>query len=118
MEVNSCGLELIFFFQSPASTHRNLSDWRFIQPPAVSVKSITAQCVTAVAMAGQSKLLHPHSIAPLLQAAELNLTSGCHRLHCPPLSVQLCISTFTTLSSYLYHLMAFILKCDLLYIII
>lgn len=60
--------------RKPASTHRKHHDREFSQS---SVKSIAAQCVTAVAMARRSKPLRCHPVAPLLQAAELNLTSGC-----------------------------------------
>lgn len=78
----------------PASPHRNHNDRDSSQRPEVGVKSIAAQCVTAVAMARRSK---PSTITPtitptpLLRAAELNLTSS------PP--VRLCISTFTTRAS-------------------
>ncbi len=69
--------------RKPASRHRNHDDPGCSQPPEVGVKSIVAQCVTAVAMARQSnpptpphfKHIHTH-ITLLLQAAELYLTSA------------------------------------------
>lgn len=106
-----------FYPVSSIHTHTEISLTGGSSSPRRSVSSQSLHSVSQLLLwLGRATPLPPHHITPLLQAAELNLTSGCHRLH--SLSAQLCISTFNTLSFHVNHLMAFILKCDLLYIII
>lgn len=87
---NSWSLSILLLLAAlcckPASPHRNHNDRDSSQRPEVGVKSIAAQCVTAVAMARRSKPStitlhhHPHPSAPSCRA-KFNLISPRSTLH-------------------------------------